>query len=289
MSTFWLFDDPEETEVITLERILRGESPLLLVTHDLEDGTWQFLDGGHVFEDDGATVLLGEMIQFDPSLESLADLPSGWYAWRTAPDEPWQRKEGEPGSDVGGQVTQPEPESDPEPEPSTATNIEIKARVADLAHLRSVVESMADTKAEVLDQEDIFFAAPAGRLKLRILDEHTGELIHYHRPDAAEPRASRYRIAPTSDPLAMKTILVQVLPVTGSVRKRRLVYHLGQTRVHLDKVEGLGDFLELEVVLRPDQPEAEGVAIAHDLLHRLGIARDHHVQTAYIDLLRNRP
>ena len=148
---------------------------------------------------------------------------------------------------------------------------------------------MADTEAEVLDQEDIFFAAPAGRLKLRIFDEHTGELIHYHRADSAEPRASRYRIAPTSDPLTMKTILGQVLPVTGSVRKRRSVYHVGQTRVHLDQVDGLGDFLELEVVLHPDQPEAEGVAIAQDLLARLGISRDQLVQTAYIDLLRDRP
>ena len=74
----WRFDDPEVTEVITLERILRGESNVLLVTHDLEDGTWQFLDGEHVFESDGVTVLLGEMIQYDPSLESLADLPPGW-------------------------------------------------------------------------------------------------------------------------------------------------------------------------------------------------------------------
>ncbi len=59
----------------------------------------------------------------------------------------------------------------PEPARSTATNIEIKARVSDLARLRAVVEPMADTKAEVLDQVDVFFAAPAGRLKLRILDE----------------------------------------------------------------------------------------------------------------------
>ena len=59
MSPDWPFDDPEETEVITLERILRGESPLLLVTHDLEDGGWQFLDGEHVFESDGVTVLPG--------------------------------------------------------------------------------------------------------------------------------------------------------------------------------------------------------------------------------------
>jgi len=283
MSLDWPFDDPEETEVITLERILRGESPLLLVTHDLDDGAWQFLDGEHVFEDDGVTVLLGEMVQFDASLEPLADLPPGWYAWRTAPDEPWQRTEGEPRSDVGGEETGPDPAT------STPTNIEIKARVSDLARLRAVVESMADTTVEILDQEDIFFAAPAGRLKLRIFDERTGELIHYHRADTAEPRASRYLIAPTSDPLAMKLILGEVLPVAGSVRKRRSVYHVGQTRIHLDEVEGLGDFLELEVVLQPDQPEAEGVAIAEGLLHRLGIARDQRVQSAYIDLLRDRP
>ena len=206
-------------------------------------------------------------------------------AWRTAPDEPWQRTEGEANGDARRDGTG----TGTEPATAAPTNIEIKVRVSDLAGLRAVVESLVDTKAEVLDQEDIYFAAPAGRLKLRILDEHAGELIHYHRADAVEPRASRYRIAPTSDPLALKMILEQVLAVTGSVRKQRLVYHLGQTRVHLDQVEGLGDFLELEVVLHPDQPEAEGVAIALDLLHRLGIARDQLVQSAYIDLLRDRP
>jgi hypothetical protein len=103
MSVEWPFDDPEETEVITLERVLRGVSHILLVSHDLDDGTWQFLDGEHVFESDGVTVLLGEILQFDPSLESLADLPSGWYAWRTATDNLWHRVEGEPRSDLAGQ------------------------------------------------------------------------------------------------------------------------------------------------------------------------------------------
>jgi predicted adenylyl cyclase CyaB len=283
MSLDWRFDESEETEVITLERILRGESPLLLVTHDLEDSTWQFLDGGHVFESDGVTVFLGEMIQFDPSLESLADLPRGWYAWRTAPDDPWQRTEGEPRSDLG------EREAGLQTVMSTPTNIEIKACVSDLALLRALVEAIADADVEALDQEDIFFAAPAGRLKLRIFDEYTGELIHYHREDCAEPRASRYLIAPTSDPLTLKRILEQVLPNTGTVRKRRSVYHVGQTRVHLDQVDELGAFLELEVVLHPDQSEAEGVAIALDLLARLGISGDQLVRSAYIDLLRDRP
>ena len=57
-----------------------------------EDGGWQFLDGEHVFEGDGATVLLGEMVQFDPSLELLASLRPGWYAWRSPPASPGNRR-----------------------------------------------------------------------------------------------------------------------------------------------------------------------------------------------------
>ena len=87
----WRFADPEGTEVITLKRVLRGARAVLLVTHDEDDATWQFLDGEHVFEEDGILVCLGEMVQFDPSLSELADLPVGWYAWRTAAGQPWQR------------------------------------------------------------------------------------------------------------------------------------------------------------------------------------------------------
>ena len=92
----WPFTDAEDVEVIVLDRILRGESPLRLVTHDEDDGAWQFLDGGHVFEDDAVVVHLAEMAQFDPAVLTLSDLPPGWHAWRDSPDHPWRRAEGEP-------------------------------------------------------------------------------------------------------------------------------------------------------------------------------------------------
>ena len=158
MTYVWLFADPVETAVITLERILRGKSPILLVTHDSDDSGWQFLDGEQVFEEDGVVVGLGELVRFDPSLEDLADLPVGWDAWRTAPGDPWQRAEGDAPS-----ATAPGPGV-----PEAARNIELKATVNNIDHLRKIVEAVSETGVEVLDQEDIFYAAPSGRLKLRI-------------------------------------------------------------------------------------------------------------------------
>jgi predicted adenylyl cyclase CyaB len=76
--------------------------------------------------------------------------------------------------------------------------------------------------------------------------------------------------------------------VRGVVRKRRYLYLVGQTRVHLDEVEGLGEFMELEVVLRPEQSDAEGQAIARDLMTRLGIREEDLLEGAYMDLLEGK-
>jgi len=72
------------------------------------------------------------------------------------------------------------------------------------------------------------------------------------------------------------------------VRKRRWLYLVGYTRIHLDVVEGLGRFLELEVMLQPGQSEEEGAAMASDLLLRLGIAEQDLLPGAYMDLLEPR-
>ncbi len=169
------------------------------------------------------------------------------------------------------------------------TNVEAKARVTDLAPIRARIEPLADGPAQILDQEDIFFAAPDGRLKLRIFGEGNGELIHYRRGDIAGPKTSHYTIAPTTAPDALKAILTSILALVGVVRKRRWLYRVGQTRVHLDEVEGLGEFVELEVVLRPGQAEGEGIAIAQGLMARLGITVGQLVDVAYIDLIGGGP
>jgi len=71
-----------------------------------------------------------------------------------------------------------------------ATNIEIKARVKDFAGLTKLAEELSGSPGEVIQQEDVFFWIPAGRLKLRLLASDRGELIYYERENASGPKAS---------------------------------------------------------------------------------------------------
>jgi adenylate cyclase class IV len=165
-------------------------------------------------------------------------------------------------------------------------NVEIKAKVASLAAVRRVVEGLADSGPMESEQEDTFFACPRGRLKLRrFIGCPQAELIYYERAESAGPKESRYIVHPTADPEGLREVLAAAFGVCGVVRKRRAVYLVGQTRVHLDQVEGLGEFVELEVVLRPEQNASEGVTIAHELMVSLGISPDQLIDRAYIDLL----
>jgi len=148
------------------------------------------------------------------------------------------------------------------------------------------VKSLADEGPVILDQEDVFFHCPHGRLKLRrFADAGQGELIAYSRPDAEGPKESQYVVHRTNDPDGLRDALARGLGIRGVVRKRRILYRVGQTRVHLDRVEDLGEFVELEVVLREQQDCREGVAIARELMHTLGICEDRLLSTAYIDMM----
>jgi len=165
------------------------------------------------------------------------------------------------------------------------TNIEIKARVKNPAELHSRAEGLSDAPVQIIPQEDTFFHVPKGRLKLRQLKPDLAQLVYYERPDREGPKRSNYHIYETRDPEGLKTALSLALGVRGVVRKTRYLYLVGQTRIHLDDVEGLGRFMELEVVLRDGQSEAEGQSIAEDLMKRLGIRKEDLIDGAYMDLL----
>jgi adenylate cyclase class IV len=165
-------------------------------------------------------------------------------------------------------------------------NIEIKARIETVEALLQRARALADSEAEAIEQDDTFFAVTMGRLKLREFADGSAELIHYHRGDGSEARPSDYVRVPVPDAAALRAALARACGVLGRVRKRRLLLHLGQTRLHLDRVEGLGEFVELEVVLRDGQSDDEGRAIAESWMQRLGLQQAPRLGVAYTDLLR---
>jgi adenylate cyclase class IV len=166
-----------------------------------------------------------------------------------------------------------------------ARNIEIKARIASIAALQPQVAALAQHGPELIDQDDTFFHCAHGRLKLRAFADGRGELIAYDRPDAPGPKTSNYLITPTHTPDALRSTLARALGEAGRVKKQRLLFLIGRTRVHLDRVDGLGEFLELEVVLRADEPAESGIDEVHTLLLQLGVQPASLIAGAYIDLL----
>lgn len=167
------------------------------------------------------------------------------------------------------------------------SNIELKARARHFDEIRRRAERLSLAPAETIPQEDLFFHTPQGRLKLRILSEDRGQLIYYTRPDQEGPKRSDYQIYHTSDPTNLKRLLELAYGIRGVVRKRRYLYLVGQTRVHLDDVEGLGQFMELEVVLQEGQSDAEGQTIAEQLMADLGVEQADLLEGAYMDLLES--
>jgi predicted adenylyl cyclase CyaB len=166
-----------------------------------------------------------------------------------------------------------------------ARNIEIKARIADLEALVQRAARLADSGPVVLEQDDTFFSCTNGRLKLRDQFAAGAELIFYQRADVAGPKESFYVRLPVPDPQGMRTLLQLAHGQTGRVRKRRILFLVGRTRIHLDTVAGLGTFLELEVVLKDEERIEEAMVEARTIMAALDVAPHQLIEGAYVDQL----
>lgn len=166
-----------------------------------------------------------------------------------------------------------------------ARNIEIKSRIASVDALQPRAAEISDSGPVEIVQDDTFFGCPAGRLKLRAFSPKEGELIFYRRADREGPKESFYVRTPTAAPDSLRETLTLAYGTVGRVRKRRTLYLVGRTRIHLDRVEDLGEFLELEVVLAEGEAADSGVHVAHELMARLGIDPSQLIDRAYVDLL----
>lgn len=93
MSNNWAFKDLPNTMALTTKDVLTMKKPILFVSHDEDDGIWQFHTGEDVDMGDAILVSLKEIVDYDPSVTVLNDLPLGWIAWREAESSSWIRQQ----------------------------------------------------------------------------------------------------------------------------------------------------------------------------------------------------
>lgn len=167
-------------------------------------------------------------------------------------------------------------------------NVEIKTAVRSKSDLVDLVSRIADAGPESIEQDDTFFKCNNGRLKLRTFSDGTGELIFYIRESLEGPRTCKYEIVPIDDVDSLRDMLTHAYGQDGRVRKRRTLYLIGRTRIHIDQVEDLGTFLELEVVLTERESENAGIREARELMDALGIEESTLIERSYVDLLNEK-
>ena len=167
-------------------------------------------------------------------------------------------------------------------------NIEIKAVCEDLRTARRIVRSLAAETLGRFRQRDTYFHGRNGLLKLRETPHCPGELISYRRPKIASAKRSDYRITRVGRPAALRKTLADALGILVVVEKVRDVFLWQNVRIHLDRVQRLGTYLEFEAVLRrPSQAEAGHRRVAH-LLEVFGITPQQLIRFSYADLLQKK-
>ncbi|HPG11135.1 MAG TPA: class IV adenylate cyclase [Chitinophagaceae bacterium] len=167
-------------------------------------------------------------------------------------------------------------------------NVEIKAKCSDPDFVRTYLNKAgADFKGTDL-QTDTYFKVPTGRLKIRE-GNIENSLIYYQREDNAGPKNSHFHLIKLDNPSGLKEILVQTMGVKVIVQKAREIYYIRNVKFHIDKVDGLGSFLEIEAGnILADLNEQELAAQCNHYLKEFKVREADLIKESYSDILINR-
>lgn len=169
-------------------------------------------------------------------------------------------------------------------------NLEAKFPLADLDAARTAALGLGYASRESFFQRDTFFVVARGKLKLR---EQPPEawLIDYERDRQSELMLSRYEIVSVADPARMREMLARALGVLAEVCKHRTLLTRRNVRLHLDRIETLGCFGEIEAILgeRSEEEAGEGAsssrAAVDELLDALGVGARELIDVSYFELM----
>ncbi len=162
------------------------------------------------------------------------------------------------------------------------SNLELKAVFPSLVRADKIARKIKAKRIGVTYQTDTYYRVRSGRLKLREIRGLGGELIYYHRPNRKGSRYSDYLIAPLSSPVQVKKLFRTMFGELVVVRKVRTLYLYRNARIHLDRVKGLGPFIEFEVLNTKGKRQAQSLMIC--LKREFGIKRESIVAGSYSDL-----
>jgi len=165
-------------------------------------------------------------------------------------------------------------------------NVELKARVRDLAEARKIAALLGARYMGLQEQVDTYFRASQGRLKLRQINGLQAELIWYDRADKPQARKSVYHQAPVANPETQKTVLAAALGVETVVQKRREIFLWQNVRIHLDQLPALGNFLEFEAAVQSDEDESAAHAQLAQLAQMFCIPPEDLLPRSYRELVR---
>ncbi len=165
-------------------------------------------------------------------------------------------------------------------------NLELKAQDVDPERSLKICERLQVEDKGTLLQKDTYFAVPRGRLKLRREVGAPAHLIAYERSDLPGQRESRYRVVEIGDASELDEALAGVLGVTAVVSKERRLFLFEGVRIHLDRVDGLGSFIELEGVAAPGERDLARLEVTlARLRNSLGIDEADLIGESYCDLV----
>jgi adenylate cyclase class 2 len=174
-------------------------------------------------------------------------------------------------------------------------NVEIKARCANPEHVRNVLKKSGARRVGLDHQVDTYFSVPKGRLKLRQGTIETN-LIHYHRKDGHSPKTSRVHLYQPADPSRLHDLLADALGIRATVRKHREIFFHRNVKFHIDQLDLLGSFVEIEVIADADpdasrQDDATGAdesamyQICREWMRRLDIDEGDLLPQSYCDMI----
>lgn len=163
-------------------------------------------------------------------------------------------------------------------------NLEAKFKLNDFEQAQGRAEAIGYRFKATLTQRDTFFRVAAGKLKLR--EEQSGaRLIYYGREESRHLKLSTYEIVAIAEPEKFRLMMTQALGTIATVNKSRILMMRDNVRLHLDRVEGLGEYGEIEAVLADTDDVEHSRPAVDEILSTLGIERDNLIEKSYFEML----